>query len=240
LGPVLIIGVSITLLQAARGGYQASFKLQPRSKLRGAAMRLLVASFHLMQPAARLLGRVQHGMGPWNWKGFVRTLPRSTVTSIWCTSWESVESRLTQLNLSLRRSNTAAITGGDFDAWDLSIPGGMFGMIRVLTMVEEHEKGQQLCRFWARPNVPLPALLILLVLATLGGWAILDHAFVAGVVLLLVGGALGFLIYSDCALAMSRWRDTLNQYLRSNNNLHSLDSKEKAFHLAPPKWPPSN
>ena len=45
--------------------------------------------FHLVQPAARLLGRVQHGLGPWNWRGFVRVVPLPTVHSIWSEQWAS-------------------------------------------------------------------------------------------------------------------------------------------------------
>jgi hypothetical protein len=222
LEPVLIVAVSITLLQAARGSYHASFNPQPRSKLRVAAMRLVVASLHLVQPAARLLGRVQHGMGPWNWNGFIRILPRSTVTSIWSSSWEPIESRLSQLNLILRESGIQVVTGSDFDSWDLSIPGGMFGTVRVLAMLEEHANGQQLCRFRAWPKAPLAAVVMLFALTAVAGCAIADHAAVAGSALLFIGGTLGFLIHSDCAFAMDHWRDAVDCYLRDNDNLRML------------------
>ena len=66
-----LLACSLTLIQAAGGGNRASFHPEPRSKLRRAAMQFLIAGFHLVQPAARLLGRIQHGMGPWSWKGFI-------------------------------------------------------------------------------------------------------------------------------------------------------------------------
>src|SRR5262249_32412520 len=70
LSPLLLAGTSLTLIQAACGGRRARFHPDPRSKLRRLALQALVAGFHLVQPAARLLGRVQHGLGPWGWKGF--------------------------------------------------------------------------------------------------------------------------------------------------------------------------
>jgi GT2 family glycosyltransferase len=222
--PVLIASTSITLFQAALGGYRASFRPQPPSKLRATAMRLLVASFHLIQPGARLLGRVQHGMGPWNWKGFTHVLPLPGVSHIWSMCWEPMESRLSRLKSILEQSQIAVIAGGDFDTWDLSIRGGMFGTIRVLAMVEEHGKGQQLCRFRTWPKASTGALVMLFGFITLAGSAILDHAAVAGAVLLFIGGALVFLIYSDCALAMGHWRNSIDCYLGGNNNLRMLSS----------------
>jgi hypothetical protein len=86
-------------------------------------------------------------------------------------------------------------------------------------MVEEHGKGQQLYRFRAWPKAPPAALAILFALITLAGFAIVHHAAVAGAVLLLMGGALGFLIYADCALAMSQWRNAIDAYVHQDSNL---------------------
>jgi hypothetical protein len=34
-----------------------------------------------------------------------------------------------------------------------------------------------------------------------------------------MGGALGFLIYADCALAMSQWRNAIDAYVHQDSNL---------------------
>jgi GT2 family glycosyltransferase len=217
--PLLAAGALLTLIQAARGGVRARFHPEPRSRLRRVALQSLVAWFHLVQPAARLLGRVQHGLGPWNWRNIVKVVPLPTVHSIWSEQWVAIEIRLSQLDAILKESGTATVLGGNFDPWDFSIHGGFFGTIRAVAMFEEHGNGRQLFRFRAWPKPPAAALAVLFSLVILAGLAGLDHAWVASASLGLTAGALGLLIYADCAIAMSYWRDAVDQYLRRNGSL---------------------
>jgi hypothetical protein len=225
LSPLLVAGVLLTLIQAAGGGYRASFHSEPRSKLRRAAMRFLVAWFHLVQPAARLLGRVQHGLGPWNWRNVAQVVPLPSSTSLWSVRWEAIGSRLSQLESILRESAVAVIRGGDFDSWDLSIRGGLFGGIRV---VSASMLLGQMCRFRAWPKAPAEALVIILALIAMAGFAALDGAAVAGTMLALLAGVLGFLIYADCALAMSQWREAVDTYLHRDHSLSVVAEKASA------------
>ena len=86
-------------------------------------------------------------------------------------------------------------------------------------MIEEHERGQQLCRFRAWPKVPagIVAILVAVVMVTL--LAVQDSAVLVGSILALTAGILGFAIYADCALAMSHWRDAVDSYLRRSSDL---------------------
>jgi GT2 family glycosyltransferase len=219
LSPLLAAGVLLTLIQAARGGDRARFHPESRSKLRRFASPFLVACLHLVQPAARLLGRVRHGLGPWSWRSFVRATPLPSVHCLWSERWDAVESRLSQLDAILKESGAVVVPGGDFDSWDFSVRGGLFGTIRIVAMVEEHGNGRQLCRFRTWPKPPATALAGLLALVILAGLAGLDHAWVAGTSLGVTAGALGLLIYADCAIAMSHWRDAVDNYLRRNSSL---------------------
>jgi O-antigen biosynthesis protein len=215
--PLLIVGALLTLIQAARGGLDARFDPAPSSKLGQFALRSLVAWFHLLQPAARLLGRIQHGLGPWNWREFARVRALLTIDSIWSEQWGTIESRLSQLNIILKESGAATALGDTFDPWDFLIHGGLFGSNHVTAMVEEHGNGRQLLRFRARPKAPgavLTVLLTLVILAVLAGF---DGSWVASALLGLTASALALLIYADCALAMSQWRDALKVYLRRND-----------------------
>jgi hypothetical protein len=219
LSPLLAAGVLLTLLQAARGGVRARIHPEPRSRLRRLALQFLVAWLHFVQPAARLLGRVQHGLGPWNWRVFVTVLPLPTVHSIWSDHWATIESRLSQLNAIVKESKAAITVGGDFDPWDFTIHGGMLGSIRVVAMVEEHGNGRQLLRFRAWPKPPAAAFAVLFALATLAGLAGLDHAWIAAGSIGLTAAGLGILIYADCAIAMSYWRTAVDQYLHRKDSL---------------------
>jgi O-antigen biosynthesis protein len=226
--PLLLAGASLTLIQAMRGGRRARFHPEPRSKLRLIGLQALVAGFHLVQPAARLLGRIQHGLGPWGWKGPTSVIPLHRVQSLWSERWEAIETRLTRLKQIVEQSGTVPVTGGDFDRWDLSIRGGLFGLIRVVVMVEEHGNGRQLFRFRSWPKAPAPAVAILLALATLAVLAALDHAWVAGAFLGAAAGALGFLIYGDCAIAVSQWREAVAEYVRGDPDLSILPRLDPA------------
>ena len=226
LWPLLAAGALLTLFQAARSGNRARFHPEPRSLLRRFGLQLLVAWFHVVQPGARLLGRVQHGLGPWNWRGFVRVVPLPRVHCLWSEQWEAIESRLTQLEAILKKSGATVVPGGDFDSWDFSIAGGLFGTVRVVAMVEEHGNGRQLCRFRAWPKPPATASLVLLALLILAGLAGLDHAWVASTSLALSAGALGLLIYADCAIAMKHFRDAVDQYVHCDGSLR-VNNRER-------------
>ena len=233
LSPLLLIGASLTLIQAARGGRRARFHPEPRSKLRRIGLQALAAAFHLVQPAARLLGRVQHGLGPWRWKGLTSVIPLPGVESVWSERWGAIETRLTSLKQIVEQSGTVPVTGGDFDRWDLSIRGGLFGLVRVVAMVEEHGHGRQLFRFRSWPKAPLPAVAILLALATSAVLAALDHAWVASASLSAGAGALGFLIYGDCAMAVSHWRAALAEYVRRDPDLSIVARPDPAKEPGP-------
>jgi GT2 family glycosyltransferase len=219
LTPLLIAGVGLSLVQAIRASMRATFDSKPNSKLGYAGLRLLVVWLHLVQPAARLLGRVQHGMGPWSWKGTTRILPLPTIVSLWTTRWQPIESRLSTLASILNGAGAPTIRGGDFDRWDLSIPGGLFGTIRVIGMVEEHGEARQLCRFQARPMAPNAVLGIFLLIMVAAGVAVLDHATIASSSLALTGCVVALLIHRDCAHAMSQWRDALDEYVNRDDSL---------------------
>jgi O-antigen biosynthesis protein len=233
-GPLLVAGILLTLMQAAFAAKSATFHTAPRSKLRRAGLQFLVAGLHLLQPAARLFGRIEHGMAPWRWRTLTRITPIPNIICLWSERWEPIESRLTQLQSCLREAGVPVVPGGDFDSWDLSICGGLFGTVRVGAMVEEHGNGQQLCRFRAWPKVPPAALVVLLSLVTLAGLAALDHAWVAGASLGLAAGALGLLTYVDCAIAMSLCRCAFDTYLGRNGSSRIVARLSRWRYIAPP------
>ena len=75
LSPLAAAALGITVIQALRAGNTATFQPEPRSQRERLSLRLLVTWLHLLQPMARLLGRMQQGLGPWSWKGFIPIIP---------------------------------------------------------------------------------------------------------------------------------------------------------------------
>jgi O-antigen biosynthesis protein len=227
--PLFAAGTGVTLLQASRAGVLARLHPEPGWKACRTCLQILVAFLHLVQPAARLVGRVQHGLGPWNWRGYVRATPLPATVSIWTQVWEPSEARLSKLQAILEESGAVVVPGGDFDRWDFSIRGGLFGSIRVVTMVEEHGSGRQLCRLRAWPTPPVLSITTLAVLAILAGLALRDEAWISATLLGSTACALACLIYADCAEAMALWLGSLRRYLRQNPVMQVMDEDSRRW-----------
>lgn len=131
--------------------------------------RVTVAFLHLVQPLARLSGRLRHGLTLWRKRGpdgmswpLPRTLP------ICVTRWQPPEARLAALDETLRATGAVVLHGNSYDSWDLEVRGGIFGSSRLLMAFEDSGSGTQLVRLRAWPYcAPLArGLLLLFVLFT--------------------------------------------------------------------------
>jgi hypothetical protein len=106
----------------------------------------------IIQPLARLLGRISSDLTPWRRYGnayfsgkYIRKF------SVWTDAWLSPEVRLEMLEGDLEKINPSVIRGGDFDRWDFGIKGGVFGGVKLLMASEDHPKGNQYLRYKLTP-----------------------------------------------------------------------------------------
>jgi hypothetical protein len=157
-----------------------------RSGVSRVRVRILIATLHMIQPLARLWGRLQYGLSPWRIRGRGLALPFPTMWDSWSESWHSLDERARTMADSLQRENAAWVRGGDFDRWDFEVRGGLFASARLLSTVEEHAGGRQMARIRAWPRVSLLAFAavggfgaLAAVAATTGAW---PAAVVLGVV----------------------------------------------------------
>lgn len=144
----------------------------------------LTTLLHLMQPLARLAGRLRHGLTPWRARGLRSwALPIGSVDAVWRERWRSPTETLERLESSLRSSGAVVVRGGAYDRWDLEVRGGTLGAARLLMTIEEHGGGRQFVRYrsfphWARGwRVGLAGLFGLSVAALAG------RAWLAGAIL---------------------------------------------------------
>jgi O-antigen biosynthesis protein len=148
-------------------------------------LRGLTTFLYLLQPFARLCGRVQHGLTPWrrHSPGSLATpLPRGA--SVWSEEWQAPDERIWRLEHALRRRGRGVTRGGQFDAWDLQLRGGGLGGVRIQTAVEDHGAGKQLMRLRCRPRLTRLALGLGGAFAALALVAALDDATTAFAVFL--------------------------------------------------------
>jgi len=175
--PLLGVGVSISLARAAVSAARASF---PATLGRWSRVqrRLLTAALHLLQPIARLRGRLREGLTPWRSRGARGPAPLwPKTTNVWSERWLAPSARLEAIAAALRAVGACVLHGGPHDRWDLEVRGGFLGAARVLMAVEEHGGGCQLVRVKAWPVIPARGPLVSVALAVAAVAALHDHAW---------------------------------------------------------------
>ncbi len=148
-GPALLVAVALPVAHASIGARRARFVARdPRGRGSLTGLRLAVLFLNLMQPLARLSGRVRGGLTVWRRRG-PKTRPRfrRLRMTYWRDDREAPEETLRKLQAGLVDAGAIARAGGEFDPWDLEVRGGPLGGSRLLLAVEEHAPGKQLLRF---------------------------------------------------------------------------------------------
>jgi O-antigen biosynthesis protein len=211
--PAVLLGVGATLVQALVSAKPPSVALQPGPGKRYLKLWALCTALHLLQPAARLWGRLQHGLAPWRTRGTAGLgAPVPRTISLWTEVWRAPEEMLRCIEARFRDEAHFVRRGGDFDRWDLEGWGGPLGSIRTLMVVEEHGNGKQLIRFRITPRprplaLALPVVLAGAGLAAFGSGAPVTATVLAALATILVLGTL-----RDCATATGAMLQTIRSY----------------------------
>ena len=171
---LLLAALGVSAVRAIASTLRVSFPTQHESRVVRVGLRGLTALLYLLQPLARLHGRLRHGLSPWRRRrvqGWV--WPRLHVWTIWSEHWRAHEDWLRSIEADLRASGARVVRGGDYDRWDLEVARGTFGSVRIMTVIEEHGASKQLarvrlaprCSGWART-----AMLMLLASTAATAW----------------------------------------------------------------------
>jgi len=146
--------LAATMIQAARGATRALRCAPPPERINRASMLAITFALHLLQPLARLLGRMSQGLTPWRLRGVGGfTWPRPRSITLWSEQWQCPQARLGRVESLLSQRGAVVLRGGAFDRWDLEVRAGMAGASRIHMTVEEHGGGKQLVRFRVWPRV---------------------------------------------------------------------------------------
>lgn len=204
------------LAQAWLGGAQARFPAAARrvDRLR---RRLLTAALHLIQPVARLRGRLEEGLTPWRQRCPVRLGPLWPVTAaVWTEQWVDQDRRLGMMESRLRADGACVVRGEMTTRWDLELRAGCFGAARLLMGVEEHPRAQQLIRVRWWPSASVAGPLLMLVFTGLALAAATDRAWWATAILGL-GAVLSLArTLEECAAATAMIRRAVDQLHRGD------------------------
>jgi GT2 family glycosyltransferase len=202
--PLLATSIALCLTQAVVSSARATF---PEVAGRGRALvkrHALTAVLHLLQPLARLTGRLRHGLTPWRLRwGQEARLPRARVVTAWRETWRGPSETLRAVQSAVHRTGLPVRQGGDFDAWDLWARAGMLGGARVFMAIEEHGAGRQLLRFRCTPRVASWSVLLVAFFTMLALLAALDRAWLATGLLEATALLLTYRALAECVAAES-------------------------------------
>jgi GT2 family glycosyltransferase len=203
--PLFIVALCASLSQAVLGVARAAPRNAARRGLVSVQLRVVTAFLHLLQPLARLVGRIRQGLTPWRAREVsVSRFPRShQQATMVAGEWESPQEKLTNLERALLRAGAVVRRGGEFARWDLELQGGLLGGARVLLSVEDLCPGQQLVRFRSWPALRGWGLALFAVLVLLAVGATVDRAWIVGASLGLAGLALLLRTLTEAAYSQS-------------------------------------
>ena len=182
--PLLALTVLVPVVQAWVSTSRSSFAgaRGRRTPFRRFQSRLLAALLHVLQPLARLRGRLQNGA-----RAGVRrvrpAVPWPRTRAHWTEHWVASEQRLTCVEQALRDDGARVRRGGDWDLWDLEVEAGALGAARLIIAAEDHGSGKQLVRSRWWPSVSVTGVALALVLVPLAVAAALDGARPAATIL---------------------------------------------------------
>jgi GT2 family glycosyltransferase len=197
--PLLLVSSSIPIANACASAARSRF---PRSES-SSGLRVLTALLHMMQPAARLYGRLIHGLTLWrNHVPFKFAWPSSRKTAVWTENWVEPESRLRKLEDDLKEMGIPVRCGGDFDDWDLAVGDGFWGGASLLMAAEDHGAGTQYVRFRIQPNFSALSFTLAIVLAFVAVWAGADNAWLVSIMLGSGTVSLSLKGFLDCGRAV--------------------------------------
>lgn len=208
-GLVGILGVVLTVSTACQRGFSTRFQ-SPLFVERFKASTL-TSLLSLIQPAARLTGRLKEGLSPWN-RGKAQKFmwPYQSETAIWCEDWREPTQRIWDVEQALKALAIVVARGGDFDGWDLEVRGGLFGAARVLFAVEDHGAGTQYVRVRIKPQYSLFLRYSLAVLATVFLIAILSGRWTPAVMLAIAAITLTILMIREAGGAFAEAKKAIN------------------------------
>jgi GT2 family glycosyltransferase len=204
---VAVLAAGVSALQAVLAGVRgAAPEWRRRPRRERVTLLATTAVLHLIQPLARLTGRLRHGLTPWRVRGPAVASPLRRTWRVWSEQWQAFDAWLAHLEARLADMDLVATRGGDYDAWDLDVRGGLLAGARLRAAVEEHGAGRQLLRFRVSPRPTAITLVLSAVFAVGAAAAAIAAAWAAATALTIAGGLVAARAGRDCLIAASALR----------------------------------
>jgi len=200
--PLSLFALGAPVAHAISSGTRICRSGPTRNFLEKTRLISITTLLHLLQPLARLFGRVRWGLTPWRWlKAESPCLPKANSIVLWSEVWHAARDRLEGVESVLKQLGGVVRRGGDFDNWDLEIRSGLLGSARLQVVAEEHGQGKQLVRWRVSPKCSEIGLIVLSTLIGISVGAGTALAWTACVAVTMMGLLLGLSILQECEAA---------------------------------------
>jgi glycosyltransferase involved in cell wall biosynthesis len=209
--PFLALAFGAPIFQALLSASRVRFAVPPGSRLGRFKLRLMTALLHLLQPLARLTGRLRSGLTFWRYNASGFAIPWPQKFAVWTEHWRDPNERLKSLEADLRKAGVCVRRGGDYDRWDLEVRTGLLGFARLLMAVEDHGAGNQFVRVRLWPKCSLLEVLLPALFASLSAAAALDKAWLASAILGLMSFFMTIRSLRGCGTAVATILRTLHK-----------------------------
>jgi hypothetical protein len=194
LWPVFIASISVIVIQ----GIISAVKNTSLTKEQQGNWKYyaLIVLLHVIQPVARLRGRIKFGLTPWRIRGAKASLKNLTflkpkTLTHWSEGdWKANETWLEEIEQNIIRLKARVKRGGDFDKWDIKTRNGLFATAKGIITVEEHGANKQFVKlkYWA--NYSLGGLLLIAALVATTTYSITDESWIVASILTLLTTAI--------------------------------------------------
>jgi len=168
----------------------------------------LIILLHLIQPVARLIGRIKYGLTPWRTRGVKANLKQHTflgpiTIALWSEgAWKSNEMWLEEIEKNIIGLKASVKRGGNFDTWDLKIRNGLFCTAKGLLTIEEHGTNKQYVKFRCWVNYSVSGALLIVLFAILAANAFIDLSWIVMTIFSVFTTVLLFKYIEDSASVM--------------------------------------
>ncbi|MGL6269211.1 MAG: hypothetical protein ACRC2O_14865, partial [Chitinophagaceae bacterium] len=180
--PFFFTAVIIVIYQSGISARKAVALLKTSNSSSRFKFFMLITFLHILQPVARLYGRILYGLTPWRKRGSGENftlflLKHRFELTYWSEKWKPAEEWLSQIEDSLIRSRSRVKRGGHFDQWDLQTDCGVFSAARGMLTIEEHGGCKQMLKFRCWPKYSHSGIILIVLFAGLAFSAALDQAY---------------------------------------------------------------
>jgi hypothetical protein len=209
--PVFAVAAGATIAQALLSASQARLSTPARGR-KLLKLRLITAWLHIIQPIARLWGRLRHGLHAGRMRLKQRpAIPIARTVDVWRETWQAPEDKIRRLAEYLRRDGAVIVSGGDYDRYDIAVRGGLFAGARVLMTVEEHGSGKQMFRFLVAPVYSFETWVTMFVLGGLAFGAMLDFKVWAYLIFSVLTVMFAIRVLQESTVAVAAIRRALSE-----------------------------